>query len=67
MSLPDLPLGVVMPLLSATFGAGGAWFVMKQLRKEINGVGSKTGKIVLYLSETAEGEARKRLTDILKG
>lgn len=66
MSPPDLPLAVVIPLLSAAFGGGGAWFVMKQLRREINGVGAKNGKIILYLSETAEGDARKRLTDILK-
>jgi hypothetical protein len=39
---------------------------LDKMKTQVNGVGKKTGKIVLYLSETAEGEKRERLTDILK-
>jgi hypothetical protein len=35
-------------------------------KREVNGVGRKTGKIILFLSETADGPKRQRLTDILK-
>lgn len=38
----------------------------KETEKSVNGVGGKVGKIILYLSETAEGKERERLTDILK-
>lgn len=39
---------------------------LDKMKTQVNGVGKKTGKIVLYLSETAEGPERARLTDILK-
>lgn len=39
---------------------------LEKMKTQVNGVGKKTGKIVLYLSETAEGPKRERLTDILK-
>ena len=39
---------------------------MASIRRDVNGVGRKNGKIILYLSETAEGAKRERLTDILK-
>jgi hypothetical protein len=39
---------------------------VQQVKRDVNGVGAKTGKIILYLNETAEGERRQRLTDILK-
>jgi len=39
---------------------------LEKMKTQVNGVGKKTGKIVLYLSETAEGTERMRLTDILK-
>jgi hypothetical protein len=40
---------------------------LEKMKTQVNGVGRKTGKIVLYLSETAEGKERERFTDILKG
>jgi len=39
---------------------------LEKMKTQVNGVGKKTGKIVLYLSETAEDKKRERLTDILK-
>jgi hypothetical protein len=39
---------------------------LEKMKTQVNGVGKKTGKIVLYLSETAKDKERERLTDILK-
>lgn len=39
---------------------------LEKIKTQVNGVGRKTGKVVLYLEETAEGPNRQRLTDILK-
>jgi hypothetical protein len=36
------------------------------IKKDVNGVGTKTGKIILYLTESAPEAKRERLTDILK-
>lgn len=30
-------------LISLAFGAGGAWFLIKQSRKDVNGLGAKVG------------------------
>ena len=30
-----------VPILSLVFGAGGAWFFIKQSRKDVNGLGQK--------------------------
>ena len=48
------------------FAAGGFYVQSKGTRQQVNGVGRKVGKVILYLGETAKGEQRQRLTDILK-
>jgi hypothetical protein len=48
------------------FAAGGFFWTAQNTRRQVNGVGRKLGKMLLYLQETADGEQRKRLTDILK-
>lgn len=39
---------------------------LESMKKDVNGVGKKTGKIILYLTESAPEAKRERLTDILK-
>jgi hypothetical protein len=64
--MPDLPLGLVVSLLSISFGAGSAWFLVKQVRKDVNGVGQRTRNIEDYLKETVPEDHRKRLTDLMR-
>jgi hypothetical protein len=39
----SLPLTLVVSLCSACFGAGGVYFLIKQSRKDVNGLGRKLG------------------------
>jgi hypothetical protein len=65
-------------VLMVVFGAGGAWFFIKQSRKDVNGLGMKVNNevrqssrrhinIVLALMLVApDDSARKKLADLLK-
>ena len=39
---------------------------ISNIKRDLNGLGKKNGKIILYLSETADGSQRERLTEILR-
>ncbi len=38
------PEAVIFPILSLVFGAGGAYFLIQQSRKDVNGLGSKVNR-----------------------
>jgi hypothetical protein len=48
------------------FYAGGFYLQSRHTRRQVNGVGRRLSKVTLYLQETADGENRRRLTDVLK-
>ena len=57
---------LALKILFLAFTAGGFYAGYKQLRKSVNGIGTKLRKIVLYLAETAPDDKRERLTDLMK-
>lgn len=73
MTMPDMS-----QLLSLAFGAGGAWFLIRQSRKDVNGLGSKVNaevrqsarrhiNIALCLMLLAPSdELRRKVSDLLK-
>jgi hypothetical protein len=62
----NLDVRAVLEIGGLIFAAGGFYVMGRATRHQVNGVGRKLGKVILYLEETAEGQERERLTDILK-
>lgn len=61
---PNVEVG--LKLGAMLFGAGVAYGGYLGLKKAVNGIGRKVGKIILFLQESVPEDRRKRLTDILK-
>jgi hypothetical protein len=65
-------------LASLAFGAGGAWFLIKQSRKDVNGLGAKVNKEVSVSARrhintalslmllAPSDEIRSKLVDLLR-
>lgn len=70
-----MDLRTILEIAGFIAAAGGAYAVFNyrltavehSLRGNVNGLGSKTSKIVLYLQESAGNEeSRKRITDLFR-
>jgi cell division protein FtsX len=59
-------ISVIVAIATVVFAAGGFFWMAQNTRKQVDGVGRKVNKVLLYLQETATGEERRRLTDILR-
>ena len=63
-------VGFLVNLLALAFAIGKSQQKtsgeIANIKRDVNGVGKKNGKIILYLSETADGSQRERLTEILR-
>jgi hypothetical protein len=59
-------VSIALAVGTLVFAAGGFYWMSQHTRRQVNGVGRKLGKVLLYLAETATDEERRRLTDILK-
>jgi hypothetical protein len=55
---------IVLAAVGAVFAAGGAWSMMKQLRRDVNGIGRKTHRIELITLMYCPEEQRKELGNI---
>jgi len=45
MNLANYALPMLTHLVALVFGAGGGWFLLKQVRKDVNGLGQKFGRL----------------------
>jgi hypothetical protein len=71
-------LSVLFHLLSLAFGAGGAYFLIKQSRKDVNAVGRKVNSEIrksnsrhqnvtlALMSLASDAPQRERIADLLK-
>ena len=70
-------ISALLHLLSFAFGAGGAYFMIKQSRKDVNGLGRKVHgeirksssrhqNITLALMTLATKEQQEKISDLLK-
>jgi hypothetical protein len=41
----EIAVKIAIFVLTAVFSAGGAWFAVKQMRKDLNGIGGKVGRV----------------------
>lgn len=54
-------LEIMVAAASVIFSAGGAWYAVRQTRKDCNGLGRKTGRLFLALLLIAPPEKKDEL------
>jgi hypothetical protein len=61
-------LGIAVYLLQLVFFAGGAWMVVRQMRRDVNGLGQKYGRVAALLVRWADTpEKREQAAKVIEG
>jgi hypothetical protein len=63
--------GLVVWIIGAIFGAGGAWAVFQRMRKDVNGIGAvqrrdRWNSMLATMVVTEEREDRQRWADLMR-
>ena len=54
-------------VITLIFAAGGAWFLLKQTRRHVNGVGAKVNRLVMALMLIVPEEQKKDIAQLILG
>jgi hypothetical protein len=63
---PEFVIFVLSEVIAVSVGAGGMWFLIREMRKQLNGVGRKYGKLQTALLVFCPEEKREKIADLLK-
>jgi hypothetical protein len=57
---------IVSNLVTFAFGAGGMYFLIRQVRNQLNGVGKKVGKLQMVVLTFCPQEQREKIAGMLQ-